>query len=79
MTVILPSHPKKVLLAVNKIDGPEMEVLTADFHRLGLDTVFAVSAAHGYGVKTLMQNILAHLPKGEPPEPDDRRIRVVHL
>ena len=79
MSKLLRRHEKRVFLAVNKIDSPEIEHLTSDFHRLGLDALYAVSAAHGYGVKTLMQDILAHLPETGDFASDESRIRVAIL
>ncbi len=45
-----------LLCAANKVDGPEKEHLGAEFHALGLD-VIPVSAAHGFGVSTLLQAV----------------------
>jgi len=42
-----------LVCVVNKVDGPEREHLTAEFHALGLDVV-PVSAAHGHGVSGLL-------------------------
>ncbi|HWS04063.1 MAG TPA: GTPase, partial [Gammaproteobacteria bacterium] len=41
---------KKVMLVVNKVDGLDSVVVTADFHRLGLGEPVAIAAAHGQGV-----------------------------
>jgi len=47
---VLRRSRKEVFLAVNKVDGPEHQHLTADFYRLGFDRVYPVSAAHGFGL-----------------------------
>jgi GTP-binding protein len=75
---------RPVLLAVNKAEGLRPEVL-AEFHELGLGEPHAISAAHGEGVRDLMELALApHLePTAEGGEPadgdeatDGRRVRV---
>jgi GTP-binding protein len=48
---------KPLFLAVNKIDTPKQESLLADFHRLGVDRVFAVSAEHGAGIDDLLDAV----------------------
>lgn len=67
---------KSVMLVVNKVDGLDSTVVTADFHRLGLGEPVAISAAHGQGVQDLAARVLATLPPEEkveelPPEYDD--------
>jgi GTP-binding protein len=59
---LLRRSGKQVFVAVNKIDGPEHQSLTTDFFRLGLDRVFPVSAAHGYGLRGLMDEVVKGLP-----------------
>jgi GTP-binding protein len=76
---LLRRSQKDVLLAVNKIDGPEHDALVSDFYRLGLNTAYPLSAAHGYGLKALMEGVVKGLPEAEPEGPDDDRIRVAIL
>ncbi|MBW1998659.1 MAG: 50S ribosome-binding GTPase, partial [Deltaproteobacteria bacterium] len=47
----LRRREKEVYLAVNKIDGPELEGLVSEFYDLGIEKVYPLSAAHGYGLK----------------------------
>lgn len=70
---------KRWFLAVNKIDGPEHDHLANDFYRLGVDKVYSISAAHGYGLKALMEDITRELPNHEPEGEKDGRIRVAVL
>lgn len=57
---------KIVHLVVNKVDGPELkDQFLADFHGLGFD-LSAVSAAHGYGYRDLIEEILSLLPSSQP-------------
>ncbi len=53
---------KPVLLAVNKIDHAGLEANAADFYRFGLDPIYPVSATQGYGLTTLLEAIVQHLP-----------------
>lgn len=75
---ILRRCRKPVLMAANKIDGPEHEALALDFYELGLEEVHPLSAAHGYGLKTLMGSLVSLLPKEEEDEEGEepQRIRV---
>ncbi|KFB67307.1 ribosome biogenesis GTPase Der [Candidatus Accumulibacter vicinus] len=57
---------RPVLVAVNKTEGMSHGLVVADFHELGLGEPFAISAAHGEGVRTLIEEALA--PYEEPPE-----------
>jgi GTP-binding protein len=73
---------KPVVLAVNKSEGREGEVATADFHELGLGEPVPVSAAHGQGVGDLVEAVLADVEPGAeeeagPAEADSLRVCVV--
>ncbi|MDQ7032776.1 MAG: ribosome biogenesis GTPase Der [Desulfonauticus sp.] len=62
LALFLRQAGKPVLLVVNKVDGYEQEdVLSADFHQLGFPLV-AVSAAHGYNLRVLKENLVKNLP-----------------
>jgi len=74
--------PKPVLFAVNKIDGIEKEDQVSDFYALGLDHLYPLSAAHGYGLNDLLDDLVALLPaaggpQGSPAEDDMIRLAVV--
>jgi len=79
MAQILRRSGKKVYIAANKIDGPEHDHLTSDFYQLGMDMVYPVSAAHGYGVKTLLDDIIQDLPETVPEKDDAGQIRIAVL
>ncbi len=53
----------QVWLAVNKAEGMNPELATAEFHALGAGEPVAVSAVRGDGVTALMQRVLAQLPR----------------
>ncbi len=54
---------KPVFFAVNKIDGPEREDALYEFYGLGIDDVYPVSAAHGYGITDLIDDLVETLPR----------------
>jgi GTP-binding protein len=65
-------------LVVNKVDGADPELISAEFNRLGLSTPIPISALSGNGVTDLVQQVTA----GWPPHSDystgsdEGRIRV---
>jgi GTP-binding protein len=67
---------KPVVLALNKAEGLEADIIAADFHTLGLGMPLAVAAAHGQGLLELMEVVLEGLdPQSAEPE-EDASIRV---
>ncbi len=72
---------KPLFVAINKVDGPENEILLADFYALGADRLFPLSAEHRYGVGDLLDALVADLPKydieWEDETPETIRIAVV--
>jgi len=71
---------KPVALAVNKIDSPSREGLAHEFHELGFEHLYPVSAEHHLGIDEL----LAHVTEGfavSPPEPNEppNRIKIAIL
>ncbi len=64
----LRTQNKKVLLAVNKAEGMSESALLAEFHELGMGEPLAVSAAHGQGIRSLLE---AALEDHFAPEEDD--------
>jgi len=72
---------KKVILAMNKSDGANIDMLTAEFHALGIGEPHAISAAHGRGMGTLEDVIISMLPAEQADEEeestdDDEGIRI---
>lgn len=59
-----------VFLAVNKAEGMNRAVVTAEFHELALGEPLAISGAHGDGVNDLVAEALAPFPETEA-EADD--------
>ena len=56
---------RPVLLVVNKAEGMDRALVAAEFHALGLGEPLPVSAAHGDGVKSLVELALAPFPLDE--------------
>ncbi|MHB1352822.1 MAG: ribosome biogenesis GTPase Der [Thiobacillus sp.] len=59
-----------VLLAVNKAEGMNRAVVTAEFHELGLGEPLAISGAHGDGIADLVAEALAPFPEEEAEDED---------
>jgi len=53
---------KNVHLAVNKTEGMRAELVTAEFHALGLGAPYAIASAHGDGIAAMMDALLEPLP-----------------
>ncbi len=60
-----------VLVAVNKADNARLELEGTEFHRLGWDETYAVSAMHGRGTGDLLDALVWALP----PETEEERER----
>ncbi len=73
---LLRKSGKDVIMAVNKVDGPELEHLVGDFYEMGIERVYPISSAHGYGIKQMMSDIVKDIPEAIPEEDRDSRIRV---
>jgi len=59
-----------VLLAVNKAEGMNAAVVTAEFHELALGQPLAISSAHGDGVSDLVAEALAPFSEEEEKRDD---------
>ncbi|RDU36337.1 ribosome biogenesis GTPase Der [Neobacillus piezotolerans] len=69
---ILYKTKKPVVLAVNKIDNPEMRADIFDFYALGFGEPFPISGSHGLGLGDLLDEAAKHFPKFETDEyPED--------
>ncbi|WP_287367794.1 ribosome biogenesis GTPase Der [Thauera sp.] len=53
---------RPVHLVVNKAEGLDRAIVAADFHALGLGDPLPVSAAHGDGIKQLVEIVLSPFP-----------------
>jgi len=67
-------------LAVNKSEGMLTDVAVAEFHALGIGHPAAISAAHGEGVRELMDLVLEKFPadtEAEEVDPGHPRVAIV--
>lgn len=70
---------RPVYLVVNKAEGMNRDVVAAEFHELGCGEPYVISAAHGEGVRELLELVLARFPEeGEQiPEEEGPRVAIV--
>ena len=64
----LRSANKRVFLAVNKAEGMSDSPHLAEFHELGIGEPHPVSAAHGQGIRSLIDAVLEGLDLGDEEE-----------
>ncbi|AOV08078.1 ribosome biogenesis GTPase Der [Sporosarcina ureilytica] len=67
---ILYRSNKPVILAVNKIDNPEMREMIYDFYSLGFGDPYPISGSHGLGLGDLLDAVANEFPNEES-EPDE--------
>ena len=67
---------RPVFVAVNKAEGMNSGMVEADFHELGLGEPNAISAAHGEGVRGLVEMALESFPEPEEDEWHSDAVRV---
>ena len=77
LAVMLKRLGKPVALAVNKIDTGKSDILVHEFHELGFEDVFPVSAEHRIGIGELLDCCTAKIIPADEVIPDKRkRIKV---
>jgi GTP-binding protein len=74
---MLRESGKKVLWAVNKVDGPTREDRLYDFYPLGTEELWPVSAATGYGYDDFMERLAPLLPPVVEEKTDYPKIAIV--
>ena len=67
---------KPVALAVNKIDSPVREHLAHEFHELGFEHLFPVSAEHHLGMEELLDHVTRGFPAPDEEATPDRSARI---
>ena len=63
---LLRKANRPLFLAVNKVDSEKQSALISDFHRLGVEQIFPISAEHGRGVDELLDAVISILSKTTP-------------
>ena len=68
---------KPVTLVLNKAEGLDADIVSADFHALGLGEPLAISASYGQGCEELMERVLAGFePHPSAGDDDSDAIRI---
>jgi len=68
---ILYKSKKPVILAVNKVDNPEMRAEIYEFYSLGLGEPIPVSGSHGLGLGDVLDEAIKHFPENDEEENPD--------
>ncbi|KIO63075.1 hypothetical protein B4064_0550 [Caldibacillus thermoamylovorans] len=72
---ILYRSKKPVVLAVNKVDNPEMRDQIYDFYSLGFGDPFPISGSHGLGLGDLLDEVVKHFPNKAAADYDEDVIK----
>lgn len=72
---ILYKTKKPVVLAVNKVDNPDMKDMIYDFYSLGFGDPFPISGSHGLGLGDLLDEVSTKFPEREDEIIEDDVIR----
>ncbi len=67
---------KKVHLVVNKTEGLDDDIACSDFQSLGISHVHSISAAHGHGLSSLLEQVLLPFDCKTESESDDNVIKI---
>ena len=67
---LLRKTNRPLFLAVNKADTEKQAHIEDEFHRLGINRMFPISAEHGRGIDDLLDAVFEVLPPPEPFEED---------
>ncbi|MCX2862658.1 ribosome biogenesis GTPase Der [Paucibacter sp. PLA-PC-4] len=70
---------KRIFLAVNKAEGMSESPLLAEFHELGMGEPHPVSAAHGQGIRSLLEAVLEPFEFEEDEEAGPEEDGVIRL
>lgn len=72
---ILYKTKKPVVLAINKIDNPDMRSMIYDFYSLGFGEPFPISGSHGLGLGDLLDEVAKNFPEQDEEEYPDNVIK----
>lgn len=68
---IVRPYSKNILLASNKADNSEREMMAPEFYQLGMGEVFPISAINGSGTGELLDELIKRLPEEPEKEEND--------
>ena len=60
---VVRPYQKNIVLATNKADNSEREMMAAEFYQLGMGDVFPISAINGSGTGDLLDEVVKRLPE----------------
>ncbi|EUJ24503.1 GTP-binding protein Der [Listeria grandensis FSL F6-0971] len=72
---ILYRSKKPIVLAINKVDNPEMRDQIYDFYSLGFGEPFPISGSHGLGLGDLLDEVFKKFPELDEEEYDENVIK----
>ncbi len=75
----LRQRNKSFYLVVNKVDGLDADTASGEFYALGVESLFAIAASHGRGVRAMIERVLESFAPADPAalaERDPSAIRV---
>lgn len=72
---ILYKTKKPVVLAVNKVDNPDMREMIYDFYALGFGEPWPISGSHGLGLGDLLDECAKHFPQEDEEQYGDDVIK----
>ncbi|SPU21734.1 GTP-binding protein EngA [Niallia circulans] len=67
---------KPVVLAVNKVDNPEMRDSLYEFYSLGAGEPYGISGSHGLGIGDLLDEVVRHFPEENDDDYADDTIKM---
>ncbi|MDJ0739073.1 MAG: ribosome biogenesis GTPase Der [Gammaproteobacteria bacterium] len=72
---------KPVTLVVNKTESLDYDSISGDYFALGIGEPVPIAAAHGRGVRSLIDRVLADLPDSETPDgqTDPQRVQIAFV
>lgn len=71
---------KPIYIIANKSEGLNADTVAAEFYRLGFAQVFPIAAAHGEGIPSMIEQVLANLPiSPDEDQTDNDAIKVAVL
>lgn len=73
---MLRSAKKPVVLAVNKVDSPQLEANTYEFYNLGLGDPMGISASNALGLGDLLDAVVDAFPANEAEEKEEDEISI---